>query len=72
VVKAVEAMVSNNNASLEELHNLYGTNIFSFDKIRFACTIEFITNLEKPQDYYMTTIHYTKQTTWKQAMEEKY
>jgi hypothetical protein len=44
MARAVEAIVSNNNASLEKCHNLYGTNIFSFDQITFACRTEFITN----------------------------
>lgn len=57
MARVVEAMVSNNNASLEELHNLFGINIFSFEQITFACTTKFITNLEKLQDYYVTTIH---------------
>jgi hypothetical protein len=72
LAKATEAMVSNNNASLEEFHNFYGTNIFSFDQITFSCTIEFITNPEKPQDYFLTTIHYIEQAAWKQGMEKKY
>ncbi len=65
-------MVSNNNASLKELHNLSGINIFSFDQITFACTTEFITNPEKLQNYYVTTIHCTEQIARKQPMEEKY
>ncbi len=72
MARATEAMVSNNNAFLEELHNFYCTNIFSFDQIPFSCTIEFITNPEKPQDYYVTTIHYIEQVAWKQVMEEEY
>jgi hypothetical protein len=59
MARATETIVNNNNAFLEELHNFYHTNIFSFDQITFSCTIEFFTNLEKPQDYYVTTIHYT-------------
>jgi hypothetical protein len=72
MARATKTMVTNNNAFLEELHNFCHTNIFSFDQITFFCTIEFFTNLEKPQDYYLTTIHYIEQAPWKQAMEEKY
>jgi hypothetical protein len=72
MVRVAETIMNNNNASSKELHNLYGTKIFSFDQITFVCTTEFITNPEKPQDYYVTTIHCVEQVAWKQAMEEEY
>jgi hypothetical protein len=64
-----KVVVSNNNASSKEFHNLYGTNIFSLDQNTFACTTDFITNFEEPQDYCIV-VHSVKQTTWKQTMEE--